>query len=1293
MKRSQKLLSLILALCFVFALLPLSARSAGAVTETGPEAYDDIIAMLAAGPYTEGEAVVCYESAAFPLGFAAPSACAGAVITELTAGDAAQRFALVRADGMSTKDILIALADDGRTLFAEPNYTFALSSAGTGAGSASSASYTASEIADLTYLQWGNSGENSVNTPYFAASGSNMEGKPVTVALLDAPVDFTHPDLAPVAYTFTPEQQAVLGCDAHGCNATIESADGRLAYWDGGVSHGTHCAGIIGAAWDGHGISGVASNVRIISIQHMTEDGRTSLVNVLRGYDFIDRANALGADIRVVNNSWLDIQSSRALDAAVTAIGEKWGTVSVFSAGNEGVDLYSYENTTSSLVSNPYAVIVAATDMFGNIASFSTYGKRSVALGAPGAAILSCVHTSEPNYLPGAVPGTDLFYDSFEDETSPTRIVQLSADGSDILSEAVLSQASAMEGGHAANIRLDRGSYSYYADGWREYHIFLDLGRVPEARPGDYLGIGFYIPGSGGFIRQCSWPGISEDFTDTDNTGGTNGCGWTTAWLTIPEDIDTEFKNISVILSVLTADTAEEIYFDCIGIGTQTVPYAYLDGTSMAAPFVSGAAAVLFSENRELDGAELAGLVRSHVRRTDALKDFTVTGGIFDFNALITPEQPQSAAPHSLYETALPLDTGTGKPFAFDAPGDRETRGPMVCIGEKLYRLPAVTMVEREPAYKTLLSYDTAAQTWQTLPDMPLWLDGVSAAENNGKLYVKGSVMDIEPHSGAPMHNDSGEVKVFSYDPAATSWSEASSAGAQSGQTLLSAEGSLVLVGGGGFTWYPETGEYDVTPGVLQDYDPGAGAGEIRQTLTTYRLNPSAAYSGGLVWLYDTDIYEFELVADSGAVVIPDALPELFEAEKAAAAYDQNLEKSIRDGVLLSYDGGVILVGPLSADGSADTWIMKTGSARFEPFHKKASDDKLLSPSACADGGKLYVIAAPSGSGQPFFRSTELDGFTGSVFRYAHDPRLNPAAMRDIVPDPSAIYGFRPSETGTLKQYTAFDWSDPAVVAQGRDERIAYHQSIASMYALLDEMLAAGKSSEEIALVISPMRNQIRLEACTSEEELRIAKERNLERYGHEEGPLPDELYAQYGSWETVIEKAFSTNAGMDACLGLYDYCYDLYVAAGLIEGEEEAPAPREYVIAAFIDALGAAETASVGKPLESFSDASAASSFYLAEIDQAVESGLVSGYPDGTLRPLSPMTRAEALSLVCRFLPSLEAVREPIVFPDLPDWAKSDIDRLSAAGLINGYPDGRLGADDPITVEQVSVLLSRVSG
>ena len=61
----------------------------------------------------------------------------------------------------------------------------------------------------------------------------------------------------------------------------------------------------------------------------------------------------------------------------------------------------------------------------------------------------------------------------------------------------------------------------------------------------------------------------------------------------------------------------------------------------------------------------------------------------------------------------------------------------------------------------------------------------------------------------------------------------------------------------------------------------------------------------------------------------------------------------------------------------------------------------------------------------------------GGGFAYLHDPRDNPEAMKDITEDPDAVYGFSPDPLSTrLGSYAAYDWSDPALVAQAAAERI-----------------------------------------------------------------------------------------------------------------------------------------------------------------------------------------------------------------------------------------------------------------
>ena len=162
---------------------------------------------------------------------------------------------------------------------------------------------------------------------------------------------------------------------------------------------------------------------------------------------------------------------------------------------------------------------------------------------------------------------------------------------------------------------------------------------------------------------------------------------------------------------------------------------------------------------------------------------------------------------------------------------------------------------------------------------------------------------------------------------------------------------------------------------------------------------------------------------------------------------------------------------------------------------------------------------------------------------YIHDPRDNPKAMKDIVYDPTAVYCFAPDPNSTrIGTYAEDDWTDPEAVEARRKERIAYHESISELYQIIDDMLHQAKRLEEIARAVSQRRNELRLEAVKNNpDELARTKQSNLDAYGHEEGPTPDELYEKYGSWQTVLEKAMGTNQGVDACVGLYDEYYDYY--------------------------------------------------------------------------------------------------------------------------------------------------------
>ncbi len=79
-------------------------------------------------------------------------------------------------------------------------------------------------------------------------------------------------------------------------------------------------------------------------------------------------------------------------------------------------------------------------------------------------------------------------------------------------------------------------------------------------------------------------------------------------------------------------------------------------------------------------------------------------------------------------------------------------------------------------------------------------------------------------------------------------------------------------------------------------------------------------------------------------------------------------------------------------------------------------------------------------------------------------------------------------------------------------------------------------------------------------------------------------------------------------------------------------------------------------------------------------------------VRPLDPLTRAEAAQIVYSLLASPPAAEPDACFPDVPQgaWYKSVVDSLSAIGLISGYPNGNFGPLDPISRAEYVTIFTR---
>lgn len=99
-----------------------------------------------------------------------------------------------------------------------------------------------------------------------------------------------------------------------------------------------------------------------------------------------------------------------------------------------------------------------------------------------------------------------------------------------------------------------------------------------------------------------------------------------------------------------------------------------------------------------------------------------------------------------------------------------------------------------------------------------------------------------------------------------------------------------------------------------------------------------------------------------------------------------------------------------------------------------------------------------------------------------------------------------------------------------------------------------------------------------------------------------------------------------------------------------------------------------------------------VASIIELVQRGAISGYPNGTFRPNQTITRAEFAAVLVAAL-DLKGTGGKVFADTANHWARESIAIANARGIINGYSSQRFGPDDPITREQMALMISQAKG
>jgi hypothetical protein len=238
---------------------------------------------------------------------------------------------------------------------------------------------------------------NKIKAP--AAWDSTTGDAGVVVAVIDSGVDYTHPDLSANMWR-NPGEIAGNGRDDDNNGYVddvygIDTENGDTNPLDDD-DHGTHCAGVIGAASNnGVGMTGINWSVRIMALKFLGPNGG-STAGAIKCFEYVTMMKNRGVNIRVTSNSWGGADYSAALKTAMDTAGNA-GVIHMTASGNDGLDTESNASYPSNF-NSPSVMSVAASDAADIRPSWSNYGRTTVDLAAPGNEIVSTIRGGYASY-------------------------------------------------------------------------------------------------------------------------------------------------------------------------------------------------------------------------------------------------------------------------------------------------------------------------------------------------------------------------------------------------------------------------------------------------------------------------------------------------------------------------------------------------------------------------------------------------------------------------------------------------------------------------------------------------------------------------------------------------------------------------------------------------------------------------------------------------------------------------------------------------------------------------------
>ncbi len=467
---------------------------------------------------------------------------------------------------------------------------------------------------------------------------------PPVVAVVDAGIDYTHEDLRDKMWENPyPSLPGKYGYDF--CNNRKDPYPTSASDY-----HGTCVAGVIAASTDnGVGISGISRDARLMSLKIFDSDNSDNSGTIaiqLAAFEYIYKAKMLGANIVAVNCSfgvepsaipYSDIGSNviSVIDSTINKLG-KMGVLFVYSAGNEGENLEKKPYGLPFQQDSTYLLVTGATNYKGDVSPYSNCGVNHVHLMAPGSTILTT--TTRDNFLPAS-------YDSNKKSRLCTFCEDFPSGKKTLLRNSENSTISVSHSSEDIHGDIQSGSgmvtiKDANSSNSDNYMVFYDVTDYPI----DYSGSSKYYFS---FVFQPATRGSGVWFDVSGRLGAHKAVQ---AWLEQNSGHYYLSINLKKLLGGDALSNGLKVFIDSFALSvanpntSEFGKYKYSNGTSFAAPCVTGAVARLATVFPNESASFRKQFILENVQKKDTYTGKCSSGGLLNMSAFPTqisyPENP-----------------------------------------------------------------------------------------------------------------------------------------------------------------------------------------------------------------------------------------------------------------------------------------------------------------------------------------------------------------------------------------------------------------------------------------------------------------------------------------------------------------------------------------------------------------------------------------------------------------------------------------------------------------------------